>query len=247
MRVVVDFQDGSLDFELPAERLVAAWSGPPGIEPSSLQSVVSSAIENPFEFPPARQMVVPGDRVVIAFDPTIAPAAPVLEAVISGVETAGVERSDVTVLTTAANANLESALPGGCARRFTITAIAAVWPISPRPGRAANLFEPVLDRRRRGHSRGQARVRPDHGLPRPVERAFPGAERPRHAGVAPRRWSDSADEPLTPQALARFDESFEVSWLLGSQFQLGVVPGSSGIAEVIAARTTQSASGESPA
>ncbi len=67
MRVVVDFQDEALEFDVEADRVVAAWSGPPGIDPSSVGRVASDALESPIDFPRARQMVVPGDRVVIAW------------------------------------------------------------------------------------------------------------------------------------------------------------------------------------
>ena len=47
------------------------------------------------------------------------------------------------------------------------------------------------------------------------------------------RFRDDAGEPATARAGAILDESFEVSWLLGSQFHLGVVPGIAGFAAVV--------------
>ena len=50
------------------------------------------------------------------------------------------------------------------------------------------------------------------------------------------RFRDEADEPTAARASASLDESFEVSWLLGSQFHVGVVPGSCGLVAVVAGR-----------
>jgi hypothetical protein len=69
MRIVVDFQDESLEFEIPPERVVACWRGPEGMGPSDVAAAIGDALEQPRDFPPLRQMIVPGDRVAIAFDP----------------------------------------------------------------------------------------------------------------------------------------------------------------------------------
>ena len=71
MRVVVDFQDEGLEFELPREQLVASWNGPRDAGPSQEVAGFRDALENPRDFPALRHLVVPGDRVVIALDPTI--------------------------------------------------------------------------------------------------------------------------------------------------------------------------------
>ncbi len=76
MAVTVDFQGESLEFEIPEERVVGDWRGPEGMDAAETTAAVLQALESPRDFPPLRQMFVPGDRVAIAFDPTIPEAGP---------------------------------------------------------------------------------------------------------------------------------------------------------------------------
>jgi lactate racemase len=235
MRVVVDYQDDVLEFEVPAEQVVAAWSGPPGIDPSSVHGAVSSALESPLEFPPVRQMVVPGDHVVIALDPAIRAVGPVLEALVAELEPAGVERESVTVLSTADDTALRGVLPAGCelATHHAGDRGGLAYLAATQGGRRvylnrlltdADVVIPV----------GQLGFAPIMGYRGPWSLLFPELS-DRETQVAHRaRWSDSTDGTLGPVARGLLDESSEVSWLLGAQFQVGVVPGASGIAEVIA-------------
>ncbi len=114
MRVVVDFQDESLEIELREEQLVGAWNGPVGDDGAAVAAAVRSALENPREFPPLRQMVVPGDRVAIALDASIGGAEQVLEALLSVLQGAGIEDGSVTVLLPAPGTfAIEGRLPPG--------------------------------------------------------------------------------------------------------------------------------------
>src|SRR4051812_16110808 len=101
MRIVVDFQDEGLEFELPPERVVASWRGPTGVSPSDPVAVIRAALESPHDFPPLRQMIVPGDKVVLAVDPTIPQPRSVLDALGQVFEEAGVEAGSLTVLSPA--------------------------------------------------------------------------------------------------------------------------------------------------
>ena len=78
MHVSVNYQDERLEFEVPDERVVAAWNAPAGLDGPHELAAIRDALEQPWEFPPLRQMIVPGDRVTIAFDPTIARPQPIL-------------------------------------------------------------------------------------------------------------------------------------------------------------------------
>ena len=71
MQVAVDFQNERLGFEVPEERLVADWHGPAGMETEDVRRLVKDALESPRQYPPLRQAVVPGDRVVLALDPEV--------------------------------------------------------------------------------------------------------------------------------------------------------------------------------
>jgi len=232
----VEYQDERLDFELPEQRFVASWRGPVGLGPSEQLSVIREGLENPRNFPPLRQAVVPGDRVVVACDPTIGEAGPVLEALARVFEAAGVEDGGLTVLTSASGRKtLERVLPRGVA--LTVhdpndrTQLAYL--ATTKQGRRvylnrlltdADLVVPV----------GRLGFDSVLGYRGPWSVLFPllsDRETLRaHRELLRDEPGESSQGPATP-LLA---ESFEVSWLLGTQFHLGLVPGSSGLFEVVA-------------
>ena len=141
MHVSVSFQDERLDFELPEERVVATWSAPVGLEPARAVEAIRDALETPWDFPPLRQMIVPGDRVVIALDSSISLAAPVLEVLGQTLRDAGVEPDGITVLTPAARppAVDEAGIPAAL-WSFMMPGIGASLLISPRPRRAGGFI-----------------------------------------------------------------------------------------------------------
>src|SRR5262245_12963766 len=104
MRVAVDFQDERLDVEVPEGRLLADWHGPAGVAARDVEPLVREALERPRQYPPLRQAVVPGDRVVIALDATVPAAREVLAAVSDTLVRAGVDRGSITVLAAGATA-----------------------------------------------------------------------------------------------------------------------------------------------
>src|SRR5215470_11113259 len=116
MRIVVDFQDEGLEFEVPPERVVASWRGPTGVSPSEPATALREALENPRDFPPLRQVVVPGDTVVVAVDPTIPQPRSVLSALVDVLEQGGVEPGSLTWLVPESAAGIaEAVLQGGSA------------------------------------------------------------------------------------------------------------------------------------
>lgn len=238
MRAVVDFQGKSLDLETPDERVVACWRGPEGLDPGEAASVIGEALEAPRDFPALREMIVPGDRVALAVDPTIPSPGLVVEQVAAVLEAAGVDRETLTVLVPrAASAPEEGQRLGGVrvAVHDPDDRSGIAYLASTREGRRVYLnrlltdadvvlpvgrLGPDPDLGFRGpwsvlfpglSDRETLRVFRDHALPRPGTHAGPGAR-------------------------ARLDESIEVSWLLGSQFSLGIVPAARGLIEVVAGR-----------
>src|SRR5579883_701159 len=98
MRVIVDFQGESLEFEVPSDRVVAAWAGPAGMVAEDVIPAVRDALERPREFPPLAQMIVPGDRVTVAFDAGIPQPREVLDGLVEVLGRAGVVPENLTVV-----------------------------------------------------------------------------------------------------------------------------------------------------
>jgi hypothetical protein len=185
-------------------------------------------------------MVVPGDRVVLAVDPTIPQPRSVLESLTQVVEEAGVEPGSLTVLSPTNAPEIPRAVsPGETSMvvhdpddRAQLAYLA-----STQQGRRvylnrfltdADVVVPV----------GRMSYDPDLGYHGPWSVLFPElsdrdtmrALRDRPIGPA----GDGARE----QARVRLEESLEVSWLLGTQFQLGLVPAAAGLLEPVAGRDT---------
>jgi hypothetical protein len=70
MRVVVRFQDRSVEFEVADDRLIGHWSGPAAGTANDPGSMAREQFDGPIDFPPLARAVVPGDRVAVALDPT---------------------------------------------------------------------------------------------------------------------------------------------------------------------------------
>jgi len=239
MRVAVDYQDERLEFELPEEHIVALWTGPPALDGARGIEAVRTALEQPRDFPPLRQNVVPGDRVAIAFDEGIAQSRDVLGAIAQTLGEAGVGLGDITVVAPRDGALLETALPAG---------VSLVIHDPDDRGELAYLATTKLGRRvylnrhltdadvvvpvaRLGYDPLRGYRGPWSLLfPRMSDRETLGAYRSEPIGEMTKK----------PRAngLSKLDESFEVSWLLGSQFHVGLVPASTGIAEAVAGRET---------
>lgn len=232
MRVVVDFQGESLDFDVPEEHVVAAWRGPEGLDPSGVADAVAGALERPREFPAFRELFVPGDRVAIAIDPDVPTSSGILDVLIEVLAGAGVERETITIVSPAA---LEGpGTPGGSVEihdpddRSRIAYLA-----STREGRRVYLNRSLTDADVVVPV-GLLRPDPDLGYRGPWSVLFPGlSDRPTMMSLRGDGGS-GAPEADRGRRAARLEESAEVSWLLGAQFHLGLVPARTGVLEVVA-------------
>lgn len=233
MRVEVAYQDERYGIEVPDDRLIAAWDGPPGLGPSELSALLGRVLENPREFPPLRQAVVPGDRVALALGADVPGAVEAVEAVGRVLQSAGVERGDITVVA-------EPGTPESVLERieagFTVerhdpedrTHIAYL--ASTTTGRRIYLNRHLTDA---DLVLPIGRLAPDPALGHdgPWRVIFPGlsdAETRQAFGrmVVERKPGDRPGK-------AALDESVQVSWLLGCHFQLGLVPAVRGADDVI--------------
>lgn len=237
----IEFSEERLEFEVPEERIVATWTGRAGLDSVNELAAVREAIEHPLDFPPARQMIVPGDRVTIALDPTIARPQPLLEALGEVLREAGVEPSDLTVLAPSAvrgNLRTEGALAGATVAihdsrdRGQLAYLAAT-----RQGQRIYLnrlltdADVVIPVGRLGYD-------PIMGYRGPWSVIFPELSEQAAIETHRGRFGDEAGEMAMARTSASLDQSFEVSWLLGSQFYVGVVPGSAGISAVVCGKET---------
>lgn len=238
MRIAVDFQGEALEFEVPEERVVARWSGPEGLDPAGVPAAVAGALEGPLDFPPFRQMIVPGDRVAIAMDPAIPDAGAVLEALIGQLGRAGVGRETITVVTASPmaagsvrpDAGGESVEVHDPDDRARIAYLA-----STREGRRVYLNRSLTDADVVVPV-GLLRYDPDAGYRGPWSVLFPGlSDRPTMQAMRAGAGSAPTDADRARHR-AQLEESSEVSWLLGSQFYLGIVPSARGVLEVVAGR-----------
>jgi hypothetical protein len=240
MRVVVDFQDEGLEFALPPERCVASWHGPAGVSPSEQVAAIRGAVEDPLDYPPLRQMVVPGDRVVVAIDPTIPQPRSVLEALGQVFEVAKIELGSLIVLaSTHAPGIPDVALPE--------TPQIVVHDPDDRAGLA------YLATTKQGRRVYLNRLLTDADVVVPVGRLgfdsdleyrgpwsalFPDLSDRDTMRTLRDRYPGSSGSGANGQARARLDESLEVSWLLGTQFHIGLLPAATGFLEAVAGRDT---------
>jgi nickel-dependent lactate racemase len=240
MRVVVEFQDEAQEFEIPEENLVAAWRGPAGDDSVPPDEAVRRALESPSEYPPLRQMVVPGDRVAIVLDSTIPDAGQVLAPIAATLEAAGVEQGSLMVLSSAPGSRgLERPLPLGAelvvhdpSDRGQLSYLATT-----KSGRRvylnrvmtdADVVVPV----------GRLGFDPMLGFRGPWSVLFPDMSDPETIQGYRRTFRDEDEAAPHRKGASGLDESLEVSWLLGTPFHLGLLPGNKGPVEVVAGRDT---------
>ena len=238
MHVSVTFQDERLDFELPDERVVATWNAPAGLDPPQAAEALRDALETPWDFPALRQMIVPDDRVVIALDSSIAHAGPILKVLGQVLGDAGARPEDVTILTpTAGAAGVDAAaIPGASLvvhdsrDRSQLAYLAAT-----KEGRRIYLnrlltdADVVIPVGRLGYD-------PNLGHRGPWSVLFPDLSERETIDACRGRLPKESEGHIGARARANLDESLEVSWLLGSQFHLGVVPGFAGPAAFVVGR-----------
>jgi hypothetical protein len=179
-------------------------------------------------------MVVPGDHVAIALDASLSDVGPILRVVAEILCSSGVDISDViAVVTPDARSGIAGELPEGMGlevhhpghqKRLAYLA-------TTREGRRiylnrhltdADVVVPV----------GRLGYDPILGFRGPWSVIFPSLSDEETVVSHRRQVPDSS--PRRPFPPPRLDEPFEVNWLLGTQFQVGVVPGVIGPAQTVA-------------
>jgi hypothetical protein len=232
--VGVTFAGERLDLEVPEDRLLGVWEGPPGQPAHLVKGLVRDALENPRDYPPLRQAVVPGDRVAIAWDHQIPEARAVLEAVCEVLDQAGVTPESISVVVAGPSGSITDRLPVGVAAVYHDPEDRAslAYLASTSQGRRVYLSREITDADfvlpvgRLGYDEAL-------GYRGPWRSIFPGLSDGDTLRKIRSHGHGAATKRIQIQQLA-LEESAEVSWLLGSQFQLGVLAGSSGVLELFA-------------
>jgi hypothetical protein len=174
---------------------------------------------------------VPGDRVAIALDSSLGGVGPVLSVLVDLLHQSGVEPGDVTVVTTPGKlASLSAELPRGIALEYHDPADQRrrAYLATTKEGRRIYLNRHVTDADvvvpvgRLGYD-------PILGYRGPWSAIFPSLSDQETLASYRQAMTDDPLGRLTPRP--KLDESFEVSWLLGTQFHLGLLPSRSGLAE----------------
>lgn len=233
MRVHLDFQDDRLELDVPDESLVGTWAGPQGLARDALDAACAEALDRPLDFPPFRQAVVPGDRVAIAIDADVPGLDTLLGMIAARLAECDVDAGEVTVVYPAGRAgDLGRDLPAGLVyeEHNPDDSSSLAYLATTESGRRVYLNRRLTDAdvvvpvARVGYD-------PVLGYLGPWSLLYPTlADREAHDGHRDRLPEDPHERGV-PRA--RVDEALEVNWLLGSQFQVGIVPGASGVARCI--------------
>ena len=226
-RYEIEFGSERVAIELDDGADVEAFSPPVGLSTSAAEAALREALEQPKGYPPLRLNVVPGDRVAIALDPELPDPARVLDVVTDVLEGAGVEAAEITI----------------------VEAVHHSGPlVSGDRGEVSEVHDPA-DRERLAYLATTARgsrvylnrtlTDADVVIPIGLLRRDPlaGPHGPWSVlfpGLSDAESRDSHRSARQPGQVDADEEAFEVGWLLGSQFQVGVVPGSTGPAAFVA-------------
>ena len=228
MKFAVAFQDRSVEFEVADDRLIGHWSGPVAAPRTDPGSMATGQFEAPIDFPPLALAVVPGDRVVVPLDPKTPASAAILEALAATLRAAEVE--SIAVVSAAPRPpDLPERVEWIVHDPDDKTTIAYL--ASTGEGRRiylnrlltdADVVIPI----------GALGYDGTLGYRGPWSAIYPGTSDrdalTRYRGLA------SEGPPDRDKATPSLLEAAEVTWLLGCQFQIGVLEAADGVARVLA-------------
>ncbi|WP_435016570.1 lactate racemase domain-containing protein [Tundrisphaera sp. TA3] len=212
------------------ERVVGHGNGPTeGLAAPDLADATRSAIERPIDFPPMASAIVPGDHVAIPVDPAMPGLATVLDVLVEAARSAGAE--DVTVVATGPGPQVGPTEGVNWVVHDPDDRNGIAYLASTKEGHRVYLNR-ILTDADIVVALGPMGYDPALGYSGPWSTLYPGlSDRDTQA-----RFRSLAvdDPPDRDRPRPGFAESVEVSWLLGSQFQVGVVAGTAGPIAVVA-------------
>ncbi|RUL88276.1 lactate racemase domain-containing protein [Tautonia sociabilis] len=230
MRVSVAFRDDRLELDVPDDRLVGSWEGPEPMEVGAFLDRLRRELDGPRGFPPLAQNVVPGDRVVLAVDsevPELARVVATLAGVLSGAGVESIRAVGLGPIPASQRDDWPASVPLGEHDPGAADPMAMAYLASTGGGRRIYLNRELIEADV-VVSVGVLGFDTVLGYRGPWSTLFPGLSNA----------ETQASERKSPAGVGRrgsvLEESAEVSWLLGSLFHVGVLPGRSGAAGVVA-------------
>ncbi len=217
------------------EALVDAFAAPGGMSANEAEAALRDALERPTGYPPLRQIVVPGDRVVVALGPDVANPRFLLDVVTDVLEGAGVEADAISLVEPAGRVEPFDAGPRIGAREAhdPATREKLAYLATTEKGSRVYLNRTLTDADV-ALPIGLIRQDPLTGPHGPWSVVYPDLSDEATRDVYRRSHRD-APPGRSPRYLPD-DEGVEVGTLLGAHFQIGLVPGSRGPVEFLAGR-----------
>jgi nickel-dependent lactate racemase len=99
------------ELSLPEQLPIEGWGDPEGEPLDDPRAAIRAALAAPLGYPPLRQIVVPGDRVVLALGEGLMQPAPLVSGAVLELLDAGIEPESITVLRNANDARLSRQRP----------------------------------------------------------------------------------------------------------------------------------------
>ncbi len=96
---------------IPDEAVTAGCGAPAGKPLSDPEGAVRAALQQPIDFPPLRQIVVPGDRIVVALEDGLVQPAAIVAGVVQELLAAGIEPEQIRLVRGARDARLSRGAP----------------------------------------------------------------------------------------------------------------------------------------
>jgi nickel-dependent lactate racemase len=91
-------RDSTLTFDIAPSKLLADCGAPAAEAVGNVRQAVADVLAAPLDFPPLSQAIIPGDRIVLALEPSVPQAGVIVAAVVDLLLEAGAKPDDVTIV-----------------------------------------------------------------------------------------------------------------------------------------------------
>ncbi len=237
-RHVIEFGGERLEWELADESVVDAFTAPAGMTRTEAEAALRGAVEPPRGYPPLRQVVVPGDRAVVAPGTDVADPGLLFDVVAEVLEGAGVEAEAISLVEPAGRVKPLEVGPRFGAREVhdPTTREKLAYLATTEKGSRVYLNRTLTDADV-ALPVGLIRQDPLIGPQGPWSVVYPDLSDEATRDVYRRSHRDVP--PGRSPHYVPDEEAVEVGTLLGAHFQIGLVPGSRGPVEFLAGRVDE--------